>query len=550
MGMDILLLQAGAPVEATTGREATAYQRPDSATAKNLGTAFSNVANARTSHAAIATKAGNFSYDSVLRAAHHVRNYLRARPGYVSGARVALQISNSPEYLAAFYGTLLADCVVVPLPVSLEQQRQQKIVELCQPDVLISRAEDFSTRSHQASAATLTLPESSGSMISFSAPHRQQNDLAMLLFTSGSSGMPKGVMLSHRNLLANADSILRALPISADDRTLAVLPFCHAFGNSILQTHILSGATLIIDKALTFPAAIVEALREFGATSFSGVPEVYGMLLRYGRLGEHPLPALRYMTVAGGELNYNAAADIADRIAPASFFVMYGQSEATARLAALPAQQFHLRRGSIGNPISGVELAVLDETMRELPPGTVGMLCARGDNVMLGYWQDPAATADVLSGDGWLQTGDLAHRDEDGFFYLHGRANLLVKVQGYRVHPAEIESVVEANFPETSAIAIPVDRGDEKRFILFLTPRDKRPVDVAKIRASCQRDLPAYKVPLQYEVIDRFPLTSGYKIDRAALALLAPQVHPANTNRPASSSERKPQPADSLGKSR
>src|SRR5690349_6911074 len=345
MGMDILLLQAGAPVEPTTGRDNAAYRAPDPATATNLGTAFFNVAQARAFHPAIATKAGDFTYDWVLRAAHYVRDYLCARPAYVSGARVALQISNSPEYLAAFYGTLLADCVVVPLPVSLEEQRQTKIIELCQPDVLIGRTRDFNPRNHHASVTTLTLSENSGKAISFSAPQRLQNDLAMLLFTSGSSGMPKGVMLSHRNLLANAHSILLALPISASDRTLVVLPFCHAFGNSILQTHILSGATLIFDKTLTFPAAIVEALRDSAATSFSAVPEVYSMLLRYGRLGEHPLPTLRYMAVAGGELNYNAAADIAGRIAPASFFVMYGQSEATARLAALPAQQFHLRRG-------------------------------------------------------------------------------------------------------------------------------------------------------------------------------------------------------------
>jgi acyl-CoA synthetase (AMP-forming)/AMP-acid ligase II len=201
---------------------------------------------------------------------------------------------------------------------------------------------------------------------------------------------------------------------------------------------------------------------------------------------------------------------------------MYGQSEATARLASLPHQQLHVRRGSIGKAISGVELAVMDEANRALPAGTVGMLCARGANVMLGYWQDKAATVDVLSDDGWLRTGDLAHRDEDGFFYLHGRANLLVKVQGHRVHPAEIEGLVEADFPQTCAVAIPVARGDEIRFILFLAPRDERPIDVMKIRAACQRELPAYKQPLHYEVLDRFPLTSGFKVDRAALALLAP----------------------------
>jgi acyl-CoA synthetase (AMP-forming)/AMP-acid ligase II len=270
---------------------------------------------------------------------------------------------------------------------------------------------------------------------------------------------------------------------------------------------------------------IVEALRELKATSFSAVPEMYGMLLKYGGLGDQPLPALlRYMTVAGGELRHDLAVKIADRIAPASFHVMYGQSEATARLTSLPPQQLHIRRGSIGKPIWGVELAVMDEANRELPPGAVGMLCARGENVMLGYWQDPAATADVLPGDGWLRTGDLAHRDEEGYFYLHGRANLLVKVQGHRVHPAEIEGVVEAGFPQTCAVAIPVPRGDDTRFILFLAPRDDRPIDVAKIRETCQRELPAYKLPLHYEVVDRFPLTSGHKIDRAALALLIPRT--------------------------
>ena len=292
--------------------------------------------------------------------------------------------------------------------------------------MLISRAEDFGAQQSGPSIAQLHLPGPGGEEIP--APRRQGRDLAMLLFTSGSTGMPKGVMLSHRNLLANADSILHELPIRADDRALVVLPFCHAFGNSILQTHILSGATLLLYGAPTFPAAVVEALRDWRATSFSAVPEVYGMVLKYGRLGEQPLPALRYMAVAGGALRDDFSADIAERIAPAPFHVMYGQSEATARLASLPPQQLHGRRGSIGKPIGGVELCIMDEANRELPPGAVGMLCARGENVMLGYWQDPAATADVLSGDGWLRTGDLAHRDEDGYFYLHGRANLLVKI--------------------------------------------------------------------------------------------------------------------------
>jgi len=523
--MDIVLLQRDNPMAGATATAVRdAYHAPALTTAANLGTAFLDVARERANHPAVETKACAFSYDWMLRAADCVRRQLCARPGHAAGARVVLQLANSPEYLAAFYGALLADCIVVPLPVALEASRREKIHELCGPDVLISRAEDFGAQRTDAAIATLRLPADNGGEIALAAPRRQGRDVAMLLFTSGSTGTPKGVMLSHRNLLANADSILRALPISADDRALVVLPFCHAFGNSILQTHILTGATLLLHGALTFPGSIVETLGEFRATSFSAVPEVYGMVLKYGRLGERPLQTLRYMAVAGGELRHDLATQIADRIAPAHFYMMYGQCEATARLALLPPKELRRRRGSIGKPIPGVELAVRDEADRELTPGAVGMLCARGENVMLGYWDSPAATADVLRDDGWLQTGDLAHRDEDGYFYLHGRANLLVKVQGHRVHPGEIEGMVEAGFPQTHAVAIPVAREEGTRFILFLAPRDGRAVDVAQIRATCQRELPSYKLPLHFEVLDALPLTSGFKVDRAALSLLVPRI--------------------------
>src|SRR5215475_1219594 len=527
MSTDILLLQVGREIEAQGGTTVPTFvdYRAQSLTAAgNLGTAFFDVARSRGDYPAMATKTDTFSYNWIARAAGRVRDHLRTRPSYAPGSRVALQLSNSPEYLVAFYGTLLADGVVVPLPVSLEDHRRRQILESCQPDMLITRLSDLNSQETQFPTATLSLSKGEDEGISYSPPLRQAQDLAMLLFTSGSMGMPKGVMVSHRNLLANADSILRELPIRATDRALAVLPFCHAFGNSILQTHVLSGATLLIDRALTFPSSMVETLRELEATSFSAVPEVYGMLLKYGRLGETPLPALRYMTVAGGALRYDLAAQMESRIRPASFYVMYGQSEATARLASLPPQELHARPGSIGRPIPGVELAVMDDANRELPAGSTGMLCARGANVMLGYWQDKTATAEVLVGDGWLRTGDLARRDEDGFFYLQGRANLLVKVQGHRVHPAEIEGLVEADFPQTCAVAVPMTRGDEIRFVLFLAPRDDRPIDVTKIQATCQRELPSYKQPLYYEVLERFPLTSGFKIDREALARLASGV--------------------------
>ena len=275
-GLDTLLLQLGTPFAGpagAVGRDAPEYRAAPPAAASNLAAAFLDVARARAGHPAVETKAGAVSYGWILRAADCVRQYLCARPDYVAGAPVALQLSNSPEYLAAYYGTLLADCVVAPLPAALEQPRREKIYELCRPIVLISRAEDFGGPENDPSLALLRLPENGGGAVSLPAPRRQGDDLAMLLFTSGSTGMPKGVMLSHRNLLANAGSILHELPIRADDRTLVVLPFCHAFGNSILQTHILSGATLLLNGVLTFPSAIVEALRDCARRAFPRFPK-------------------------------------------------------------------------------------------------------------------------------------------------------------------------------------------------------------------------------------------------------------------------------------
>jgi acyl-CoA synthetase (AMP-forming)/AMP-acid ligase II len=514
--MDTVILQFGDD-ETPACAAAGGFDAPSLDEATHLGLAFFDVARARGDHPAIETEKGAFTYDWLLRAAESVRRYLCSRPDHAPGACVALKLANSPEYVAAYYGTLLADGVVVPLPVTLEPMRLKQIEEACNPDILIAPKNIAGE-----AAVTVTLIAESSVDIPRPAPKHGRDDLAMLLFTSGSTGLPKGVMLSHGNLLSNARSILHDLPITADDRALVLLPFCHAFGNSILQTHMLAGATMVFAGALMFPATIPQAIAKFDATSFSAVPEVYGMLMKYGRLGEQTMPRLRYMSVAGGQLRHDLAVQIAELIAPADFYVMYGQSEASARLAVLPPDQLKAREGSIGKALSGVELAVLDESNQPLPQGEAGMLCARGPNVMLGYWQDDAASAEALSGKGWLRTGDLARADADGFFYIEGRANLLVKVQGYRVHPAEIEGVVEAAFPGVRAVALPMQHAGETRFALFVAPQGGAAVDLASLRATCQRELPSYKIPVHVEILEELPLTSGYKVDRAALSQRLP----------------------------
>ena len=168
-------------------------------------------------------------------------------------------------------------------------------------------------------------------------------------------------MLSHRNFLANAESIQASLPLLQTDRTLAILPFCHAYGNSVLQSHLLAGATLVIDGSPAFPETVIDAMVRHRVTSFSGVPQLHQMLFRSPRMNTEVLPHLRYATVAGGALRPDLLQEFSARMAPAELFVMYGQTEATARLSCLPAHQLSTHCGSIGRGIPGVRLQVVTE---------------------------------------------------------------------------------------------------------------------------------------------------------------------------------------------
>ena len=241
------------------------------------------------------------------------------------------------------------------------------------------------------------------------------------------------------------------------------------------------------------------------------------MLLRYAPWQRGDLPDLRYMAVAGGAMRPELAEQVSQCIAPADLFVMYGQSEATARLSYLPPAASESRRGSIGRGIPGVELRVVGPEGQAVRAGEVGMLQARGDNIMLGYWQDPQGTADVLQ-DGWLSTGDLATVDEDGFIYLRGRASQLIKLQGHRVHPGEIEDAVARHFPGSQVVVLPYEDEELTRLALFFAPPRGASCTERDVLQVCRRELPHYKIPQRIEMLERLPLNVALKVDREALA--------------------------------
>jgi len=489
------------------------------------------VARRRAEHPAIVVGSDCHSYRDVADAAHATAQFLLSKPTFTAGSRVALVIDNRAEYLAGFYGILLAGGVVVPIPPNTESSRLARILSACGVEVLLStspiaaRLAPLGWKAYES--VDLGRPSQAAPVdiepVQIGPAPNAGRTLAMIMFTSGSTGDPKGVMLTDANLLANARSIAEYLPISGDDRALALLPFYHAYGNSVMQTHLLAGATLVVDGSLAFPNTVPEALRRHEATSFSGVPETYHLLLSYSDFGGEPLPPfqkLRYATVAGGALEPAAALEVAGRFAPAEFYVMYGQTEATARLAYLPPEVLRTHAGSIGKAIPGVELKVVGDARHAVGPGEIGELCARGPNVMAGYWDDPAATSAVIT-DGWLHTGDLATVDAEGYIFVESRKDDLVKTQGMRTHPREIAELVSEHFPGYRVIVVPYRFHKTTRLALYVAPGaafgEVGEVSVGELRRFCLRSLPRPKVPSYIEVLDRVPLNASMKLDREGL---------------------------------
>jgi acyl-CoA synthetase (AMP-forming)/AMP-acid ligase II len=497
-----------------TGAAALTCKRLDARA--NLVDAFHAAVIAREGYPALVEDAGAFTYRWFWRGAQAVRGALQRQSGFRRGDRVAILCENRAAYVAAFFGILAAEGVAVPLPVDIEGDRLATVLQKCGIGVALT-AEGLPGRV----AGQLGQPEEvvslGGSQEEKDTHAATRGDLAAIMLTAGSSGEPKLVMLSHGNLLSNAASIIEYLGVQAADRALALLPFHHAFGNSILQTHLLIGATLVRAGSFLFPNSILEALRSHRVTSFSGVPEMFRLLLTRSDLGRQPLGQLRYAAVAGGALSPQQAGDVARRIAPARLFLMYGQTEATARLTFLPPQELDRRPGSAGRAIPGVRVQVVDRDDRPAGPGEVGEVRARGPNVMLGYWGDPEATALAVR-QGWLYTGDQATVDEDGYLYLRGRASELVKVSGYRVHPAEIEALVARRLPVQNVAVVACETALGTRLAMFVEPAAQSPAATADdVLTLCGAELPRHKVPVFVEVLSRMPLNHAMKVDRRAL---------------------------------
>ena len=329
-------------------------------------------------------------------------------------------------------------------------------------------------------------------------------------------------MLSHSNIVSNVRSIVEYLELTADDIQMVVLPFFYVMGKSLLNTHVAVGGTLILNNKFAFPAAVVKQMAEEKVTGFSGVPATYAHLLHRSPLAAYSdrLVSLRYCSQAGGHMDRTTKEKLIKALPRhTKLFVMYGATEASARLSFVEPARLPEKIDSIGKAIPAVTLKVLDEKGEELPHGQVGEIVAAGPNIMQGYWRDPKSTATALSPHGY-HTGDLGFRDADGYFYLTGRKDNQLKVGGHRVNPKEVEDVLMASglLVEVAVVGV-ADALLGHRLVALATPQNAN-LNAQDLLRGCAARLPGYKVPAEVRLVRALPKNDNGKVDRAACEIM------------------------------
>jgi amino acid adenylation domain-containing protein len=490
---------------------------------------------------AIVEPSRQITYGALDAQANRVANLLRSR-GLERGDRVVLALENGIEFVAAYLGAMKAGAAAVPLPPGSRSDRLAAAIADCGPRACVV---DVATLRDPGQAAALarvphrflhapprgprppgeTFPLLDAALAEASpAPPPavgSGDDLAAIIYTSGSTGEPRGVMLRHANLSANAASIVDYLELTAADRVMCVLPLYYVYGLSLLHTHLLVGGSVVIDNRFAFPNVVLEAMVQREVTGFAGVPSSFALLLHKSNLPGLPLPSLRYVTQAGGSMPPARIREWLERGPPARFFVMYGATEASARLAYLPPERLLDKLGSIGVAIPDVDIRVLRDDGTTAAPGEVGELVASGANIAAGYWNNPAETAERFTPAGF-RTGDLGYADDEGFLFLAGRRYDMIKVGANRVGAREIEDALcdHPAVSEAAVVGAPHEILGEAP-VAFVVLRAALDGADAALAAHCGQRLPPYKVPVRYVVRDDLPKLPTGKVDKRQLRGLA-----------------------------
>jgi amino acid adenylation domain-containing protein len=449
---------------------------------------------------------------------------------------VALLLPNGVDMVCAVLGVLEAGGVVMPLGSGTKEHRLRVVLGDARPAGLLTHvnlasawepvvAEMSGVRTIAVAGADVedgrVVPLDRLTGDGLADPGTIDQDLAALLYTSGSTGAPKGVMLSHRNVASAMTSIQAYLGIRPDDVVLCALPLSFGYGLTQLLLAFAVGASLVLE-GFAFPVRVLEALARERATVFAAVPTMWASLLALETVSRHDLGALRILTNAGAGLSAERVQAVRSAFPQARLFPMYGQTECI-RVTYLDPADLDRRPGSVGRGMPNQEVWLVDEKGRRLPPGNSGELVVRGSHVMRGYWDMPEETArklrpGVLPGEAVLHTGDLFRMDEDGYLYFVSRADDIIKTRGEKVAPKEVEDALlrVPGVREAAVVGVPdVLLGEAVHaFVALAEGASLGERDLVK---HCLATLESFMAPKVVTVLPELPKTPNGKLDKPRL---------------------------------
>lgn len=509
-----------------------------------------NTASRLTRKVALVCDGERLTYGEINEQANQVAYFLRELE-IRRQDRVAVLLENSVASVISIFGILKVDAIFLVLSPTMKASKLAYILDDCQVKVLITHTNRSQVICEGIDAVkslkhvvwvgrTEEIPPAFGISAKFhpfaeafssgftaNAVPPSSNidlDLAAIIYTSGSTGEPKGIMLSHHNMVSAANSISTYLENREDDVIINFLPLSFDYGLYQVLMAYKFGGTVVLERAFAYPYKMILRMIEERVTGFPGVPTIFAILLGL-KLEKFDFSNLRYITNTAAALP-PAHIEQLRRIFPhVRLYSMYGLSECK-RVSYLPPEEVGNRPGSIGRGMPNEEVWIEDANGGRVPPGTVGELVVRGSNVMVGYWGRPDETARALRpgkypGERVLLTGDLFKMDEEGFLYFVGRKDDMLKSRGERISPKEVEHCICAleGVAEAAVIGVP-DEILGQAIVAFIRCKDGQILTEKDILLHCKKQLEDFMVPRSVEFVTSFPKTSTGKVDKLTLSAM------------------------------
>ncbi|MEA2130230.1 MAG: long-chain acyl-CoA synthetase [Solirubrobacteraceae bacterium] len=453
-----------------------------------------------------------FNYGLLDQASARVSAMLKSK-GVGPGDRVGIMLPNVPYFPAVYYGVLRAGAIVVPMNVLLKAREVGYY--LADPEVkvlfawhgFLEAAKPGATDAGGVEVVSVKPGEIEGLIFAHEpddeVAERAGDDTAVILYTSGTTGKPKGAELTHDNLRRNVEVSAKLFDFGVGDVIFAGLPLFHAFGQTCTMNAAIQGGSTITLLPRFDPGKALEVMARDRCTVFEGVPTMYGALLHHPGREDYDVSCLRVCVSGGSSLPVEVLRGFEEAFG-CKVLEGYGLSE-TSPVATFNHPDRERKAGSIGTPIEGVQLKLVDDDGEEVAAGELGEILIKGHNVMKGYWERPEATAEAIK-DGWFATGDIAKVDEDGYFFIVDRKKDLIIRGGYNVYPREIEEVLyeHPDVREAAVVGVPHDElGEEVGAAVAL--KDGAAVDAEELKAFVKEQVASYKYPRFVWFVDELP---------------------------------------------